>query len=168
MQRQIEGPIRRKTRRILRIVFLLFANYCLNLRNKKLIEGTRRKIIGTSNESAFPEDKKSDCPIILLWQDKQVGRTNQSSSYGPSSVLANQSSSTDHLSVSANQILRTDLSTDHLSVLANHILWTGLSTDHLPYWPIRSFGVSSAEITKRSSHLNGHRPHELTRQKPFT
>ena len=62
---------------------------------------------------------------------------------------------TDHLSVSANQILRMDLPTEHLSISANQI-----PTEHLPYRPIISFGVSSAEIPKISSHSNGHEPHE--------
>ena len=151
----------------------------MNLRNKKSIEGARRQISGSYNQSAFlgPTSQivqsdcsdglrtnKSDRPIRLLWQDQQVVRTNQSSSTDLLSVLTNQSSSMDLLSVSSNQILRTD----HLFVSANQILWTDLPTDHLLYRPIKSFGVSSAEIPKRSSHSNGHGPHELTSQTPFT
>ena len=133
----------------------------MNLRNKKSKEGARGHIIGLSNQSAFPEDKKSYRPIRLIWQDIEVRRANQSSFYGPSSVSNNHILWTDHptdhlsasanhilwrehpmdhLSVSANQILRTDLPTNHLSVSSNQILRTDLPTDHLPYRPIRSFG----------------------------
>ena len=165
----------------MRIVFLLFENDCTNLQNKKSIEGARGQIIESSNQSAFPEDKKTDRPIRLLWQDKQVGQTNQSFSTDHLSGSANQilwtDYPTDHLSLLANQILQTDFPTDHLSVSANQILRMDLPTEHLsisanqiptehlPYRPIISFGVSSAEITKRSIHLNGHGPHELTRSR---
>ena len=155
-------------------------------RNKKYIEGARRQISGLSNQSAFQENNKSDRPIRLLWQDQQVVRTNQSSSTDHLSKSTNQNSSMDHLFVWANQIAWTDhlsvstnqiARTDHLSVLSNQIL----PTDHLsyrpirslgrtifPYRPIRSLGESPAEITKRSSHLYGHGPHELTRARSPT
>ena len=119
-----------------RIVFLLLANDCMNFRKKKSKEGARGHIIGSSNQSVFPEDNKSDCPIILLWQDQEVIRTNQSSSTGHHSVLTNQNFSTDHISVSTNQSSSTDhlsvsanqsSSMDHLSVLTNQ----SSSTDHL-------------------------------------
>ena len=117
-QQQIEWRIRRKTRRISRIVFLLFANDCMNLRNKNSIEGARRQISGSSNQSAFPgptsqiiqsdcsdglSANKSDCPIRSLGrtQDQQVRSSNQIALAGPTSR-------TDHLSVSTNQILPTD------------------------------------------------------------
>ena len=149
-QQQIERRIRRKTRRIPRIVFLLFANYCLNLQSKKSIEGARRQQVGSSNHitpsgptswivqsdrSDRLRTNKSDRPIRLLWQDQQVVRTNQSSSTDLLSVLTNQSSPTDLLSVSFNQIAQTDLlsvsinqssSTDLLSVSTNQSSSTDL------------------------------------------
>ena len=118
----------------------------MNFRNKKSIEDARRQIIGSSNQSAFPEDNKSDRPIRLLCQDKQVGRTNQSSSYGPSSVSTNQSSSMDHLFISANQILQKDLPTDHISVSANQILRMELPMDNL--------SVSANHILRTDVHTD--------------
>ena len=99
-QRQFERRIRRKTRRISRIVFLLFANHCLKLRNKKFIEDARRQISGSSNHIApsgptswiVQSDRsvrtnKSDHPIRSLWQDQQVGSSNQIAPSGPTSRI---------------------------------------------------------------------------------
>ena len=117
----------------------------MKLRDKKSIEGARGHIIGSSNQSAFPEDKKSDRPIRLLWQDKEVGRTNQSSSYGPSSV-SNQS----------GLFLRTIFCIDQSdpldgssygpsSVLTNQIL-----SDRSSYGP--SFRLDQSDPSDRSSY----------------
>ena len=146
---------------------------------------TRNRIVQPDHSG---RTNKSDGPIRALPANHLLYPTNQSSSYGPyfrldqsdpsggssygPSFRLDQSDPSDgpsygpsfrigqYLSVSSNQILRTDLPTDHLPVSANKILRTDLPTYHLPYWPIKSFGVSSAEIPKRSSHSNGHGPHE--------
>ena len=86
-QRQFERRIFRKTRRILRIVFLLFANHCLKLQNKKSIKGARIQISGSSNQNAPLRTNKSDHPIRLLWQDQQVGLSKQIASSGPTSRI---------------------------------------------------------------------------------
>ena len=70
-QRQFERRIRRKTRRILRIVFLLFANHCLKLQNKKSIEGARRQIYGSSNQNALSG------PTSRIVPSDRSGRTNK-------------------------------------------------------------------------------------------
>ena len=54
-----------------------FAKHEVKRSQKKSKEGARRQIIRSANHSAFPEDKKSDLPIRLLWQDIQVVPTNQ-------------------------------------------------------------------------------------------
>ena len=129
---------------------------CETRSQKKSEEGARRQIIGSANQRAFSEDKKSDRPIRLLWQEIQVGRTNQihRSDFHTDqiSVPTNQILRSDfhtnhisvptdqilrsdfhtyHLYVSANQILQSDLHTDQISVSTNHILRADLPTDHL-------------------------------------
>ena len=141
--RLFERQIRRKTRRISRIVFLLFANHCLNLRNKKSIEGALRQISGSSNQIALSEPtsqivqldrsgrtNKSDRPIRSGWQD-------------PLSVSSNQIFATDVLSVSSNQIFATDL----LSVLSNQIFPTDLiSVSSNQIFPTDLLSISSNQI----------------------
>ena len=112
---------------------------------------------------SYPFDGLSYGPSLRIGQSDPPDRL----SYGHLSISANQilrtDFPTDYLFVSANNILWTDLPTDHLSALANQILRTDLSKDHLPYRPIRSLRVSSAETPKISSHSNGHGTHDLTR-----
>ena len=118
--------------------FLLLANDCMNLRNKNSKEGARGQITESANQSAFPEDKKSDRPIILLWQDIQVGRTNQilwtdlhtDQISVPTNQILCSDFHTDHISVPTNQILRSDFHTDQISVLTNQILRSDFHTDH--------------------------------------
>ena len=136
--------------------FLLLANHCMNLRNKKSKEGARRQIIGSANQSAFPEDKKSDRPIRLLWQDIQVRRTNH---------ILRTDLHTDQISVSTNQILRTDLPTDHLSLSSNQILWSVISRNIQEInsfersWTTRMTRAKSPSLST-TQHSNNLRSHE--------
>ena len=103
-QRHFEQRILRKKSRILLIVFLLFANHYLKLQNKKSIEGAWRQISGSSSQIALSgptsrsvqsdrsfRTNKSDHPIRSLFQDQQVGASNQNILYRSTSVRANQS-----------------------------------------------------------------------------
>ena len=142
-QRQFERRIHCKTRRILRIVFLLFANYCLKLRNKKSIEGARRHISGSSNQIAPSGPTSRIFQSDRSFRTNKSGQTNQIFITDLLSVQTNQIYPTDLLFVQTNQIFPTDL----LSVQTNQIFPTDLlsvqtnqisPTDLLPYHPIRS------------------------------
>ena len=126
-QRQFERRIRRRTRRISSIVFLLFANYCLKLWNRNSIKGARRQISRSSNHIA-PSGPKN-------WTDLLSVQANQIYPTDLLSVHTNPIFPTDILSIQTNQIFPTDLlfvqtnqifPTDLLSVQTNQIYPTDL------------------------------------------
>ena len=173
-QHQFEQKICHKTRRILRIVFLLLANYCLKLRNKKSISGSSNHIAPSGPTSRIVQSdrsfrtNKSDCPTRSLLQDQQVESSSQIARTNLLSVQTNQIFPKDLLSVQTNQIFITGL----LSVQTNQIFPMDLlSVQTNQIYPTDLLSVQTNQIfptdllfrTSQSDCLDGRRPRILPR-----
>ena len=169
-QPQFERRICRKTRHISPIVFLLFANHCLKLRNKKSIEGARRQISWSSNQIALSvptsrsvqsdrsfRTNKSERPIRSLFQDQQVGSSNQIALSGPTSrsVQSQLSLRTYFPYRPIRYILRTYFPYGPIRYfLRTYLLYRPIRSLLRTYWsykPIRSLGRLSNRYKRSQS-----------------